>query len=67
MTELTHAQKLEQAGIKKYGSLEAYRQSLKDRGSKGGKKTGESKRRDTEHYKRIGKIGGLNRGKNKTV
>ena len=66
MTELTHAQKLERAGIKKYGSLELYHQSLKDRGKKGGKTTGDSKRRDTEHYKRIGRIGGLNRGKSKS-
>ena len=61
MAELTHAQKLEQAGIKKYGSLKLYRQSLKERGAKGGKTKGASKRRDSEHYSRIGKVGGNNR------
>lgn len=34
--ELSHAEKLKQAGIRKYGSLEAYQQSLVERGRKGG-------------------------------
>jgi len=63
--ELSRAEKLEQAGIKKYGSIEAYKKALAERGRKGGKTKGDSKRRDTEHYKRIGKKGGLNRGKSK--
>lgn len=67
MAQLTRAQKLEQAGIRKYGSLEAYKKALRERGSKGGKVKGASKRRDTEHYRRIGKIGGFSRGKNTEV
>lgn len=35
--KLSIAEKLEQAGIKKYGSLEAYKKSLAERGRKGGK------------------------------
>ena len=66
MTELTHAEKLELAGIKKYGSLEVYRQSLKERGKKGGETTGDSKRRgDSEYYSRIAKMG-KKRGKSKS-
>lgn len=33
---MTHREKLRQAGIKKYGSLEAYTESLRERGRKGG-------------------------------
>ena len=55
--EQTRADKLREAGIKRYGSLDAYLQSLKNRGRKGGKKTGVSKRRgDKDYYSRIGKL-----------
>lgn len=55
--EQTRADKLREAGIRRYGSLDAYLQSLKDRGRKGGKKTGISKHRGAEHYKSMGKVG----------
>ena len=58
MTELTRAEKLLQAGIKRYGSLEGYKEELKQRGAKGGKTTGDSKRRGgKEYYSSIGKKG----------
>lgn len=60
-----HAEKLKQAGIRKYGSEEAWRKAMADQGRKGGKATGDSKRRgDKEYYRSIGKRGGLSRGKN---
>ena len=34
--EMSRAEKLRQAGIKKFGSLEAYTESLRERGRKGG-------------------------------
>lgn len=64
----TRAEKLKQAGIKKYGSLEAYKEALAERGKKGGKNgTGDSKRRTTEHYRFAGALGGLKRGKNASL
>lgn len=56
--ELTHAEKLKIAGIKRYGSEEAWRAAKAEAGRNGGKKTGATKRRgDREYYSRIGKKG----------
>lgn len=64
----TRAEKLKQAGIKRYGSEAKWREAIAAQGSKGGKTKGAVKRRgDKEYYKAIGKQGGLNRGKNKAV
>lgn len=53
-----HAEKLKQAGIRKYGSEEAWRKAKAEQGRKGGKATGDSKRRgDKEYYSMIGKKG----------
>jgi len=61
----TRAEKLKQAGIRIYGSEEAWRKAKAEQGRKGGKATGYSKRRgDKEYYRSIGKIGGESRGKN---
>lgn len=58
MTELTHGEKLKLAGIKRYGSEEAWRKAKAEAGRKGGVKTGASKRRgDREYYSKIGKLG----------
>ena len=44
--------------IRKYGSLEAFRELQRQGGRKGGKASGDSKRRgDSEYYSRIGKMG----------
>lgn len=67
MTELTRGEKLRQTMILKFGSEEAWKKAMQEQGRRGGITTGDSKRRETEHYKRIGRIGGLNRGKSKTV
>ena len=67
MTELTRGEKLSQTMILKFGSEEAWKKAMQEQGRRGGITTGDSKRRDTEHYKRIGRIGGLNRGKSKAV
>lgn len=62
------AEKLKQAGILKHGSELAWRTALAEQGRKGGKTTGESKRRgDTSYYARVGKLGGLSRGKRTQV
>lgn len=54
----TRAEKLKQAGIKRHGSIEAWRKAMADQGRKGGKATGDSKRRgDKEYYSTIGKRG----------
>ena len=70
MTELTRGEKLRETMVKKHGSLEAWKKAMQEQGRRGGITTGDSKRRDTEHYKRIGRIGGLNKwaryGKNKS-
>lgn len=61
-----HAEKLKQAGIRRYGSEEAWRKAKAEQGRKGGKATGESKRRgDSEYYAKVGKLGGLSRGNKK--
>lgn len=58
MAELTHKEKLRLAGIRRYGSEEAWREAQAKSGSKGGKTTGESKiRGDKEYYARIGEKG----------
>ena len=62
MTELTHKEKLRLAGIRRYGSEEAWREAQAKSGSKGGKTKGESKiRGDKDYYARIGKKGGESR------
>ena len=66
MTELTRGEKLRQTMILKFGSEEAWRKAMQEQGRRGGITTGDSKRRETEHYKRIGRIGGLRRGKSKS-
>ena len=44
--------------IRKFGSLEAFRELQRQGGRKGGKATGESKRRgDSDYYSRIAKLG----------
>lgn len=44
--------------IRKFGSLEAFRELQRQGGRKGGKASGESKRRgDSDYYSRIGKLG----------
>ena len=44
--------------IRKYGSLEAFRELQRQGGRKGGKATGDSKRRgDSDYYSRIAKLG----------
>lgn len=44
--------------IRKYGSLEAFRELQRQGGRKGGKATGDSKRRgDSEYYAKIAKMG----------
>ena len=67
MTELTRAVKLRQTMIRKHGSEEAWRKAMQEQGRRGGITTGDSKRREIEHYKRIGRIGGLKRGKSTEV
>ena len=43
--------------IRRYGSLEAFRELQRQGGRKGGKATGDSKRRgDSDYYSRIGKL-----------
>lgn len=54
------AEKLKQAGIKRHGSEEAWREALANQGKRGGSVKGESKKRgDTEYYKRIGLQGAM--------
>lgn len=44
--------------IRKFGSLEAFRELQRQGGRKGGKASGDSKRRgDSDYYSRIGKLG----------
>jgi len=44
--------------IRKYGSLEAFKELQRQGGRKGGKASGDSKRRgDSDYYSRIGKLG----------
>ena len=56
---MTDKEKKRQATIiRKYGSLEAFRELQRQGGRKGGKASGESKLRgDKEYYSRIGKMG----------
>ena len=56
---MTDKEKKRQATIiRKFGSLEAFREIQRQGGRKGGKATGDSKRRgDSEYYSRIGKMG----------
>ena len=56
---MTDKEKKRQATIvRKFGSLEAFREIQRQGGRKGGKATGESKRRgDSEYYSRISKVG----------
>ena len=56
---MTEAEKKRQATIiRKYGSLEAFREIQRQGGRKGGKATGDSKRRgDSEYYSKISKVG----------
>ena len=67
MTELTRGEKLRQTMIRKHGSEEAWKKAMQEQGRRGGITTGDSKRREAEHYRRIGRIGGLNRGKSTKV
>ena len=56
---MTDKEKKRQATIiRKFGSLEAFRELQRQGGRKGGKASGESKRRgDSDYYSRIGKLG----------
>ena len=56
---MTDKEKKRQATIvRKFGSLEAFREIQRQGGRKGGKATGDSKRRgDSEYYSRISKVG----------
>ena len=56
---MTDKEKKRQATIiRKFGSLEALRELQRQGGRKGGKASGESKRRgDSDYYSRIGKLG----------
>ena len=56
---MTDKEKKRQATIiRKYGSLEAFRELQRQGGRKGGKASGDSKLRgDREYYSRIGKMG----------
>ena len=60
---MTEAEKKRQATIiRKFGSLEAFRELQRQGGRKGGKASGDSKRRgDSEYYSRIGRIRGKKR------
>lgn len=64
----TRAEKLKQAGIRKYGSEQAYKEALAERGSRGGKvprstPTGFAAM-SPDKLKEASRRGGLNRGKN---
>lgn len=66
--EMSRAEKLQQAGIKKYGSLEAYKKALAERGRIGGRASFEGKGfagMTPEQRREAGRKGGLNRGKSK--
>lgn len=56
---MTETQKKRQATIiRKYGSLEAFRELQRQGGRKGGKASGDSKRRgDSDYYSKIAKMG----------
>lgn len=62
MTELTQGEKLLRTMAKKYGSIEAWKAHQAKVGAKGGKKTGESKRRgDKAYYQALGVTGAKKR------
>ena len=63
---MNRAEKLKQAGIARYGSEEAWRKALAERGKNGGKAKGDSKRRSTEHYSQAGKRGAAKRWGNES-
>lgn len=56
---MTDKEKKRQATIiRKYGSLEAFRELQRQGGRKGGKASGDSKRRgDSDYYAKIAKMG----------
>ena len=56
---MTDKEKKRQATIiRNFGSLEAFRELQRQGGRKGGKASGDSKRRgDSDYYSRIGKLG----------
>ena len=50
--------------IRKFGSLEAFKELQREGGRKGGKASGDSKRRgDSDYYSRIAKMGKKRGGK----
>lgn len=56
---MTHKEKLLAAAIARHGSIEAWKKYQADEGRKGGKATGESKRRGGyDYYATIGAKGG---------
>lgn len=60
----TRAEKLQAAGIRKYGSLAAYKQSMAERGKKGGRNgTGHQFAHGFVDPSKAGSIGGKRRGK----
>lgn len=64
MTKLTHKQKLEQAAIRRHGSLEAYKKFMSDIGKKGGKslrKTPSGFAASPERARIAGRKGGMRR------
>ena len=59
MKEMTHREKIVATAIERHGSIEAWKKYQAEVGRKGGKATGESKRRGgSEYYATIGAKGG---------